>query len=163
MSDVEKSIEVDVPIRTVYDQWTMFERFPSFMEGVEEVTQVDRTTLRWHVEIAGVDRTFETRILEQQPDERIHWATVEGQDHEGEVRFESTGSGTRVHLRMAYDPDTFTEKVGDALNLIDQQVERDLESFKGFIEERGAESGAWRGTITGGQVVADDDPSAHAG
>lgn len=156
MSVIEKSIEVDVPIRTVYDQWTMFEEFPRFMEAVEEVSQLDRTTLRWHVDIAGADRTFETKILEQEPDQRIHWATVDGQEHDGEVTFEPAGGRTRVNLRMAYDPQNFTEKVGDAMNIIDQQIERDLERFRDYMQERGAGSGAWRGRIVGGEVVEDD-------
>lgn len=153
MSVVEKSTEVDVPVRTAYDQWTMFEEFPRFMEGVESVSQLDQTTLRWEVSIAGADRSFETRILDQEPDERIHWATMDGQEHEGEVRFEPAGGRTRVHLKMAYGPHDLTEKVGDALNMIDQQVERDLERFKEFIESQPGETGAWRGRITDGEVV----------
>jgi uncharacterized membrane protein len=159
MSVVEKSIEVEVPVRTAYDQWTQFEEFPRFMEGVDEVVQVDQTTLRWKVDIMGAERSFETKILTQEPDERIHWATEEGQDHEGEVRFEPAGGRTRVHLKMSYGPQNFTEKVGDALQIIDQRIEADLERFKDFIEQRGDETGGWRGRIVGGEVVDDGGPS----
>jgi uncharacterized membrane protein len=153
MSVIEKSIEVDVPVRVAYDQWTQFEEFPRFMEGVEEIRQLDDTTLEWHVSIGGVDRSFRAAIEEQRPDERIAWRATEGQDQGGVVTFDPVAADrTRVNLQMNYEPDSVTEKVGDALNVIDRRVEGDLERFKAFIEDRGQATGTWRGEVGGGQT-----------
>jgi uncharacterized membrane protein len=159
MTVIEKSIDVGVPVRMAYDQWTQFEDFPHFMEGVERVEQLDDVRLRWHVNIAGVDREFEAEIKEQRPDQRLMWTTTEGEDHAGIVNFEPLGPDrTRVELRMSYDADTWGEKVADFLNIIDQRVEGDLERFRAFIEERGGQpTGAWRGEIHGGEA---DRPGA---
>jgi uncharacterized membrane protein len=157
MSTVEKTVDVHVPVPVAYDQWTQFEEFPQFMEGVEEVEQLNDTTLRWRVNIAGADRTFDTMIEHQEPDRRISWKTMEGEDQAGEVTFEPLGDDqTRVHLQMRYEPERWTEKVADFLNVIDQRVEGDLERFKSFIEERGRETGAWRGRIESGTVQEGD-------
>jgi uncharacterized membrane protein len=159
MSVIEKSIEVDVPVSVAYNQWTQFEDFPAFMEGVENIEQLDDTRLRWHVSIGGVDRTFEARIEEQDPDRRISWRATEGEQQAGTVSFEPVdASRTRVHLEMSYDPQNLLEKAGDALNIIDRRVESDLERFKSFIEERGGDTtGAWRGEI--GDSPAGRSPS----
>lgn len=158
MSVVEKSADVDVPIRVAYDQWTQFEEFPLFMEGVEEVRQLDDTTLRWRVTIGGAERTFEANIEEQEPDRRIAWRAVEGEDQAGVVTFQPIGdSQTRIHVKMKYDPDQWMEKVADFLNIVDHRVQGDLERFKSFIEERGAPTGAWRGRVESGEVTKPDD------
>ena len=157
MSVVEKSVEVNVPVSVAYDQWTQFEEFPRFMEGVEEVRQLDDTTLSWHVSIGGVDRHFEARIEEQTPDQRIAWRATNGEDHAGVVTFQPVGADqTRVSLMMSYEPDNWTDKVADFLNIIDNRVENDLERFKGFVEERGTETGAWRGEVDSGQTRQGD-------
>ena len=157
MSVVEKTVDVNVPVRVAYDQWTQFEDFPQFMEGVEEVRQLDDATLSWHVSIGGVDRTFEARIEEQSPDQRIAWRATNGEDHAGVVTFQSIEADkTRVSLMMSYEPTNWTDKAADFLNIIDNRVEGDLERFKGFIEERRTETGAWRGRIEGGEVDEGD-------
>jgi uncharacterized membrane protein len=157
MSTVEKSIEVNQPLRKVYNQWTQFEDFPAFMEGVEEVEQLDEKRLRWHTSVAGVDRTFETEIIEQEPDDRISWRTEDGEDHTGAVTFEDlAGDATRVSVVMSYRPENWVEKVGDAFNIIDKRVEGDLERFKELIEDETLETGAWRGRIRGREVEQDD-------
>jgi uncharacterized membrane protein len=152
VSVIEKSVEVDVPVRAAYDQWTQFEDFPRFMEGVEEVEQIDDVRLRWHVNIGGVDREFEARILEQEPDRRIAWSATEGESQAGTVLFEPLDMDrTLVRLEMSYDTETWTERVADFLNLIERRVEGDLERFKSFIEERqGHPTGDWRGEVQGG-------------
>jgi carbon monoxide dehydrogenase subunit G len=157
MSVVTKSIDVDVPTRVAYNQWTQFEEFPHFMEGVESIEQLDDVRLRWHVSIGGVDRTFEALIEDQEPDTRVAWRATEGENHAGKVSFEPLeASRTRVEVEMEYEPERWTEKVADALNVIDRRVEKDLERFKEFIEEQGHETGAWRGEIDDAQVVEDD-------
>ncbi len=148
MSTVQQSIEVNVPIRTAYDQWTQFEEFPKFMEGVEEVRQVTATRTHWVTEIAGMDREFDAEITEQVPDKRIAWRAVDGPDQGGVVMFEPVDSGTtRVTVEMDFAPEGLAEKAGDALGVVDRRVKGDLERFKDFIEGRGVETGAWRGEV----------------
>jgi uncharacterized membrane protein len=159
MSLVEKTVDVDVPISVAYNQWTQFEDFPQFMEGVEEVRQIDDQTLQWHVNIGGADRTFQARIEEQEPDRRIAWRATEGEEQAGVVTFQPVGDATtRIRLEMSYDPEQWTEKVADFLNIIERRVQGDLERFKTFIEERGDETGAWRGRIEDGDVRDSDSP-----
>jgi uncharacterized membrane protein len=155
MSTIERSIEVDVPVRTAYDQWTQFEDFPHFMDNVEKIEQLDDTHVRWHVSVAGADRTFETAITEQRPDERIAWTTLPDAEskHAGVVTFHRVDEGrTRVMLQMDLEPTGAAEKLGDAFGFTDRSVQSDLDNFKRFIEERGVETGAWRGEV-------DQDPN----
>lgn len=148
METVEEAIEVAVPVRTAYDQWTQFETFPQFMSGVQSVTQLTDTTNHWVTRIGGVEREFDTEIVEQRPDERIAWRSVDGTSHAGVVTFTSLDAGTtRVSVRFEWGPETLTEKTGAALNLDDLQVKADMRKFKDFIESRGTETGAWRGEV----------------
>jgi len=148
MSTIEKSVEVDVPVTTAYNQWTQFESFPEFMEGVEEIHQVTDTLTHWKTKIAGVEREFDAEITEQHPDERIAWRTVDGPRQAGVVTFHRLGDArAKVMLQMDFDPEGFAEKVGDAVGIVDKRVSGDLERFKNFIEGRGLESGAWRGDV----------------
>ena len=148
MSTVEKSIEVELPVTTVYNQWTQFEEFPQFMEGVESVTQLDDTRLHWVAEIAGARREWDAEIVDQQPDQRIAWRSIDGAGNGGIVTFQPVGpSTTRVNLQMAFEPEGLAETIGDKLGFVDKQAEGDLERFKSFIERRGAETGAWRGQV----------------
>jgi uncharacterized membrane protein len=148
MQKIEKSVEVECPLSTVYNQWTQFEEFPQFMEGVKEVTQLDDRRLHWHAEIAGKDKEWNARIIEQIPDHRIAWQSESGEYTSGTVSFQSAGADrTRVNLELSYDPKGLIESTGDTLGVVSRRVEDDLERFKHFIENRGAETGAWRGTI----------------
>jgi uncharacterized membrane protein len=145
---IEKSVDVAVPVRTAYNQWTQFESFPQFMEGVEEVQQVNDTRTHWRTRIAGVEREFDAEITEQHPDERVAWHTVDGPYQAGVVTFHRLDDErTRVMLQMEYHPDTLAEKAGTALGLVQRRAEGDLERFKQFIESRGQETGAWRGDV----------------
>jgi uncharacterized membrane protein len=152
MDSVEKSIVVDVPIHTAYNQWTQFEEFPQFMEGVEQVRQEGDTHLYWRANIAGKTVEWEADIIEQSPDERISWRSTTGAYNSGIVRFspDNGGRSTRVTLRLEYEPEGFFENVGSMLGFVDRRVEGDLERFKSFIESRGEETGAWRGEVHGG-------------
>jgi uncharacterized membrane protein len=157
MARVEKTIEVDVPVHTAYNQWTQFEDFPRFMEGVHEVRQLDNTHLRWRAEVGGKEQEWDAEIREQVPDEKIIWCSLQGDENAGMVKFDALGDNrTRVHLEMSYDPEGFTETVGDKLGFMSRRVAGDLERFKDFIEARGAETGAWRG-----QVENPDAPGGH--
>ncbi len=147
MSTVTQSIDVDVPVRTAYDQWTQFEEFPRFMEGVKEVHQHDERRLHWRAEIGGKEEAWEAEITHQEPDSRIAWRNTSGPYNAGLVSFQPDGGGTQVTLRIDYEPQGLVEKIGDALGFVSRRVEGDLERFKKFIEERGDSTGAWRGEI----------------
>jgi len=158
MAKVEQSVDVEAPVRTVYNQWTQFREFPRFMEGVEEVQQIGDTRLHWVAQIAGQRREWDAVIEEQTPDERISWASTEGARNGGVVTFHPLDAGmTRVMLQMEYDPETFVEKAGDALGLVESRVRGDLGRFKEFVEAEGTETGAWRGEVRDGRAV--DDPA----
>ena len=148
MSNIEQSIEVGVPVRTAYNQWTQFEEFPRFMEGVNEVKQLDDTTLHWKAEVAGQEREWDAKITEQTPDQRIAWTDIGGATNAGVVTFHKIDdSTTKVMLQLEYEPDGAIEKVGDALGLLKARTKSDLGRFKEFIESRGSETGAWRGEV----------------
>jgi uncharacterized membrane protein len=145
---VEKSVLVNVPISVAYNQWTQFEDFPQFMGGVKSVTQLSDDRLEWVAEIAGVRRQWEARILEQVPDQRVAWAATEGATNAGSVTFEDVGGGqTSVRLFLEYEPEGLVEKVGDKLNVVENQAAGDLDRFKAFIESEGYATGAWRGSV----------------
>jgi uncharacterized membrane protein len=147
-TSVIKSIDVEVPVRTAYDQWTQFEEFPRFMEGVEEVRQIDDANLHWRAEIGGQDVEWTARITEQIPDQRIAWTSTSGARNAGVVTFHHLAPDRcRVTLQLDYEPQGVTEKVGDWLGVVGRRAEGDLERFKEFIEERGAPTGAFRGEI----------------
>lgn len=148
MERIEKSIEVECPVTSVYNQWTQFEEFPNFMGGVKKVTQLDKKRLHWEAEIGGKHKEWYAKITEQIPDQRIAWQSEGGEYNSGMVTFEPAGATrTRVNLQLSYDPEGFVESTGDALGVVSRRVEKDLENFKEFIEKRGQETGAWRGTI----------------
>jgi uncharacterized membrane protein len=148
MERIEKSMEVECLLITVYNQWTQFEEFPRFMQDVKRVTQLDDQRLRWRAEIGGKDKEWNARITDQIPDQLIAWQS-EGEEYtSGVVKFAPVGSNrTHITLEIIYDPEGFVEKTGDALELVSSRVENGLQRFKEFIETRGQETGAWRGTI----------------
>ncbi len=150
---VEKSILVNVPLSTAYNQWTQFQDFPQFMNGVTSVTQLGDNKLHWVAEIAGVKREWDAVILEQEPDHKVAWAATAGATNAGAVHFESVGDQTSVSLSLEYEPEGLLEKVGDKLNFVEKQAEGDLEKFKAFIEDAGYATGAWRGTVNPGAAV----------
>jgi uncharacterized membrane protein len=153
MPRIQKDIVVDVPVDVAYDQWTQFESFPEFMEGVKEVVQLDEKRLRWRAEIAGKDEEWEAEITDQVPNRHIAWRSVTGAMNAGSVIFTPVGEGqTRVSLELTYEPRDATEKVGDALGFLERRVSGDLERFKKFIESRGEPTGSWRGEIHGAKV-----------
>ena len=154
MSQIEKSIEVDVPVTTAYNQWTQFESFPEFMEGVESVTQTDDSHLHWRGQVGSETREWDAEITEQRPDQVIAWRSISGAPNAGTVRFEPLGADKcRVTLMMDYEPEGFKEKVGEALGFVSHRVEGDLERFKEFVERRGVPTGGYRGEIEGGQEI----------
>jgi uncharacterized membrane protein len=155
MERIEKTIEVEAPLRAVYNQWTQFEEFPRFMAGVKEVKQLDDTHVHWRAELWGKDKEWNAEITEQQPDKRVSWKSVSGPESAGTVRFEPLDADrTEVRLAMAYEPEGAIEKTGDALGVVSSRVQTTLEQFKEFIEQRGRETGGWRGTVHDGQAQA---------
>lgn len=149
MSTIQESIDVEVPVRAAYNQWTQFESFPYFMDGVDRVVQVTDTMTHWETSIGGVHREFDAEITEQNPDERVAWHAVDGQSHSGVVTFHRLDNNTtRVHVQMEYGPETLTEKAGAALGVVDRKVKGDLTRFKEFIESTERETGAWRGQVS---------------
>ena len=153
MSRIEKSIDVNVPLSTAYNQWTQFEEFPRFMEGIEEVQQLNDKRLHWRANIGGKQQEWDAEIVEQVPDQRVAWRSTSGAPNSGVVTFESLGAATtRVNLQLEYTPQDAVESAGEAMGVLSRRVEGDLQRFKEYIESRGAETGAWRGEIHGGQV-----------
>lgn len=148
MSTIEKSIDVNVPLQTAYNQWTQFEEFPRFMEGIEAVKQLDDKHLHWRAQVGGMAKEWDSEIVEQIPDQRIMWRSTSGAKNAGTVSFVPVSpETTRVSVEMVYEPRGLLENVGDIIGADDRRVEGDLERFKQFIESRGIESGAWRGKI----------------
>lgn len=153
MTFVEKSIDVDVPVSVAYGQWTQFEEFPEFMNGITEVRQLDDSHVHWVAEVGGERHEWEAEIVAQEPDRLIAWRSVEGLANSGRVEFEPTKSGTRVTVEMEYEPEGLKESAGALAGVDSSQVEEDLERFKELVENRGLPTGSWRGTIEGGKVV----------
>ncbi|MER5774307.1 SRPBCC family protein [Streptomyces sp. NPDC002039] len=149
MAHVEEYVEVNVPVRTAYNQWTQFESFPAFMEGVDRVEQRGDTLTHWVTKVNGVEREFDARITEQVPDRRVAWTTVDGDTRQaGLVTFEAVdATTTQVSLHMNWIPEGLAENAADKLGLVKHRVSGDLKRFKVFIESRGAETGAWRGEV----------------
>ena len=155
MASFERSIEINVPVRTAYNQWTQFEEFQQYMDGVEEVRQLDDTRLHWKVSIAGKEEEWNATITDQIPDQHVAWRSTSGSENAGVIHFQPLGPNqTKVTAVIDYDPDGIVENLGDKLGLVGRRVEGDLEQFKTFIEGRGAETGAWRGEIHDGAVDA---------
>ena len=148
MSMIEKSIEVNVPVKTAYNQWTQFEEFPKFMEGIEQVKQINDKRLHWKANIAGKAEEWDAEITEQIPDQRIAWTSKGGAMNTGLVIFSPLSDAkSKLTLQMEYVPNGPIEKTGDAMGLVTRRVEGDLKRFKDFIESRGRETGEWRGTV----------------
>lgn len=159
MSSTEKSIEVNVPVSTAYNQWTQFEDFPKFMEGIKSIQQIDDTHLHWKASIGGKDKEWDAEITEQVPDTRIAWRSTTGTRNDGIVTFHRlSDTSCRVIVHMTYEPEGMMESAGDALGLLERRVQGDLKRFKDFLESRGHETGAWRGSVGQGQT---NRPSQH--
>jgi uncharacterized membrane protein len=155
MPKIEDSIEVQVPVQQAYNQWTQFEQFPKFMEGIQSVQQLDDTHVQWVAEIRGESRQWTTEITEQQPDEKIAWKTIDGEvKNDGVVTFEQVGDAqTRVNLQMEVDGESTAANVaGDLLGIVKGQVHGDLERFKQLVENQDQETGAWRGEVQTGET-----------
>jgi uncharacterized membrane protein len=164
MANIEKDIEIDVPARTAYDQWTQFEDFPKFMEGVKEVRQLDDKSLSWRAEVGGKELQWTSEIMNQEPDRRITWKSTGGPFNAGSVLFDSLAPNKcRVTLKMDYEPEGMLEKTGSALGVVSARVRGDLERFKKFLESRGLETGAWRGEIQQGKVKKRDQKFGRTG
>jgi uncharacterized membrane protein len=152
MATVQKAIEVEMPISSVYNQWTQFEQFPAFMDGVEQIEQLDPTRLRWVANVGGRRKEWTAKIVEQVPDQVIAWQAEEGAGNAGIVRFQSLGPArTRVEVQLEYEPEDFMESMGDKLGFMSRRLEADLKRFKEFIESHGRETGGWRGSVHGGE------------
>jgi uncharacterized membrane protein len=168
MSTITKSIEVEAPLETVYNQWTQFEEFPHFMEGVEQVQQLDDRRTHWVTRVGGVRREFDAEIDVQEPDRRIAWSALTGPTQAGEVTFAPVDPlRTQITLTIDWDPQGAVESAGDKLGLVERRVQGDLERFREFIQARGTETGAWRGSVndpetdlptTDGDILGDQGP-----
>jgi uncharacterized membrane protein len=151
-SNITEFVDVDVPVSTAYNQWTQFEEFPRFMEGVETVHQLDDSTLEWKADIGGVRKEWTAEITEQTPDTRIAWKSTSGAPNAGVVTFHRlSDTCSRVTLQLDYEPEGVVENVGDMLGLVSRKAKGDLNRFKAFIESEGRPTGAFRGTIAAPQ------------
>ncbi|MEP6909836.1 MAG: SRPBCC family protein [Actinomycetota bacterium] len=152
LETIKESIEITVPVSTAYNQWTQFEDFPNFMEGVESVAQIDDTHLHWVAEIGGERREWDAEIVDQVPDRKVAWRAVDGNGPNGVVAFEPLGDDkTMVVVEMSYEPEGMKEQLGSKIGLDSRQVKKDLERFKQLIEAVGAETGGWRGEVHAGE------------
>jgi uncharacterized membrane protein len=153
-STVEKSVEINVPIGAVYNQWTQFETFPQFMEGVEEVRQIDDKHLHWKAKVGAQTKEWDAEIVEQTPERRISWRSTQGAHNEGVVDFlPMDGGRTKLTAIITYEPDNLMESAGDVLGFMSRRVQGDLVRFRDFIEQLGGDAtGAWRGEIHEGRV-----------
>jgi len=148
MASVTESVDVDVDVTTAYNQWTQFETFPEFMDGVESITQLDSRHNHWKTKVGGVEREFDTEVVEQHPDERVAWKSTDGTTHAGVVTFHKLApESTRVTVQLEWQPEGLTEKAGAAIGVDDRRVKGDLKRFKSYIEHRSGASGAWRGDV----------------
>jgi len=153
MATVTESIDLAVPVTTAYNQWTQFEEFPSFMEGIREVRQLDDVHMHWVAEVGGKFEEWDAEITEQRPDTCVAWRSTSGKQNSGMVRFEELGADqTRITVQIDHEPEGMVESVGAALGADDRRVKRDLERFREMIEARGTETGAWRGQVSAGQT-----------
>ncbi|WP_442800108.1 SRPBCC family protein [Nocardia sp. NBC_01730] len=142
------TVDVEVPVRTAYNQWTQFESFPQFMEGVEAVRQLDDRHMHWRIRVGPSTREFDATITEQHPDERVAWKSVSGPRHAGVITFHRLDdTHTRVTAQMDVDPEGFVETAADKLDILTDRVQKDMQRFKEFLECQGHETGAWRGDI----------------
>jgi uncharacterized membrane protein len=158
MSRISEDIEVAVPVRVAYDQWTQFESFPRFMAGIDRVVQVDDKTLEWTATVAGVVKHWRAEITEQRPDEIVAWRSLEGAQNDGQVRFRRLGPDrTMVEVVLDVAPEGFVERAADVFGVVERRIRGDLVRFRDYIESRAVPTGAWRGTVTAGRVVDDDD------
>ncbi|HZO85781.1 MAG TPA: SRPBCC family protein [Verrucomicrobiae bacterium] len=154
---VEKSIEVEAPLDKVYNQWTQFEDFPKFMQGIEQVKQLDDKRLHWVAEIGGKKKEWDAEIFEQVPDQKIAWRSTSGAPNAGIVSFRPIAANrTHVTVRMEYDPEGAIENIGAALGAVGTRIDGDLKRFRDFIQTRIQETGAWRGEIRAGRVESKD-------
>ena len=149
MESIRKTIEVDAPLTKVYNQWTQFEEFPRFMEGVERVEQLDDKHLHWVAQVGGKRKEWDSEIVDQVPDQRISWRSTAGTRNSGVVSFQPKNGRTMVTVEIYYEAEGALEKAGQALGLLSRRIEADLERFRQFIQERRTETGAWRGAIHG--------------
>ena len=164
MSRFEESIKVAVPVRVAYDQWTQFEDFPKFMEGVKSVKQLDDRTLLWTAKVAGKEKEWEAVITDQTPERRIAWKSTDGAENAGAVLFNPVGPDeTEVTLRIDAEPEGVIESAGDALGFLKRRVHGDLERFKEHIEDKGGNGNGWRGEIHGHDVQPDPTEAAAGG
>jgi uncharacterized membrane protein len=153
MPSVSETVEVDVPVQAAYNQWTQFESFPNFMHGVEEIRQLDDLRTHWKTSIAGVEREFDTEIIEQIPDTLIAWGSLDGKTHKGRVTFQPRGAASCiVSVDLDWEAENLVEKAGAAIGADDRQVRSDLKRFKEYIEQEGHPDGAWRGTVINGEA-----------
>ena len=149
MSTTTASIDVNQPIDIVYNQWTQFESFPKFMEGVEQIEQRDDTHTHWRIKVGPITREFDATITEQHPEERVAWKSDSGPDHAGVVTFHRLDDKhTRLTTQIDVDPEGFVETAADKLGILKARVQGDLERFKKFIESQPGETGAWRGDVS---------------
>jgi uncharacterized membrane protein len=163
VSRILEDIEVAVPARVAYDQWTKFESFPRFMAGIDRVVHINDRTLEWTATIAGVVKHWRAQITEQEPDQVVSWRSIEGRRNDGRVRFESLGpERTMVKLELDVEPEGFVERATDALGVVERRVRADLLRFRDLVEARGQATGAWRGRIEADRVE-DEELDADEG
>lgn len=148
-------VDVGVPLRTAYDQWTRFQDFSTFAKGVKSAGRADDTHSDWQAKVWWSSRSWKATTTEQVPDYRIQW-TSEGAkgSTKGVVSFHSLEENlTRVLLVMEYYPSGFFEKTGNIWRAQGRRARLDLKNYARFITLKGEAEDGWRGEIRDGEVV----------
>src|SRR3954454_14940040 len=150
---IQQDIDIGVPLKTAYNQWTQFEEWPKFMHRLEQVSQEDETHVAFKAKIWGISKEFEAEIVEQRPDERIKWRVTKGMTHAGVVTFHKLADRlTRIEVTLDVQPGSPLEKAARGMRHIKRAVRADLARFKAYVEMEEEETGAWRGTVDDGEV-----------
>jgi hypothetical protein len=163
VTNIVEWVDVGVPVRLAYDQWTQFTEYPSFTKKVESVEQEEDTKLKWRAQILWSHRSWESTIIEQVPDKRIVWRSDGDKGSvDGAVTFHELGPElTRICLILEYHPQGFFEHTG---NLWRAPGRRARLEFKHIVRHMMTEAilhpdeiQGWRGEIHDGEVVKDDE------
>src|SRR5262249_26315088 len=134
MARVERHVDINVPVSTAYNQWTQFESFPEFMDGIEEVRQIDNTHLYWVAEIGVRIFDWYATIVRQERDHIIAWESDTGVKNDGIIEFDEIDDDhCRLSLTMDYEPRDLIENIGDEMGFVERRVDGDLDRFKHFI------------------------------
>lgn len=163
VTNIVETIEVGVPVRAAYNQWTQFGDFPSFMKKVEQADNDEPEKMTWKAQVFWSHRTWESTIVRQVPDKLIHWRSKgEKGSVDGTVSFhELTPDLTRILVVLEYHPQGLFEHTGNLWRAQGRRVRLELKHFVRHVMTEVAldpdQVQGWRGEIRDSQVVKDHE------